>query len=187
LFRRRIFPRRPRLRRAILAGVAAFALAFCALTARLFIWPPVGMPPHVDAIVVLGGPQSPQRLDLGMRLAEQHRAPYLLVSEGLWIDFPPSLCEARHNGFTVICWNPVPGTTQGEAEYVGQIARQQGWHSVVLVTTPDQVWRAQLRVNRCYQGQAYAMTVPLPWYQWPYQVVYQWGAAVRAELFQRAC
>jgi uncharacterized SAM-binding protein YcdF (DUF218 family) len=186
LFRRRIFPRRRRLRRAILAALTALLVLFCAVTARLFIWPATGMPARVDAIAVLGGPQSQQRLDLGLRLAEEGKGPYLLVSEGLWINFPPGLCTPHH-AFTVICWNPVPGTTQGEAEFVGQIARQHGWRSVVLVTTPDQAWRAQLRVSRCYAGQIYSMTTPLPLDQWPYQLAYQWAAVVRAELLQRGC
>jgi uncharacterized SAM-binding protein YcdF (DUF218 family) len=186
LFRRRIFPRRPRLRRAILATLAAFLLLLGVVTARLFIWPATGMPARVDAIAVLGGPQSQQRLDLALRLAGEGKARYVLVSEG-WINPTPGLCEARHATFTVICWNPVPGTTQGEAEFIGQIARQHGWRSVVLVTTPDQAWRAQLRVSRCYPGQVYSMTTPLPLDQWPYQLAYQWGSAARAELLQRSC
>ena len=139
LFRRRVFPRRRRLRRALVAGLAALVVLFGAVTARVFIWPATGMPAHVDAIVVLGGPQAQQRLALGLRLGAAGRARYVLVSEGV-TDPVPGLCQP-HATFTVICWNPVPGTTQGEAEFVGQITRQRGWSSVVLVTTPDQVWR----------------------------------------------
>ena len=179
-------PRGRRLRRAILATLAALAALFCAVTGRLFIWPTTGMPARVDAIAVLGGPQAQQRLDLGLRLAEQGRARYVLVSEG-WINPTPGLCQAPHAGFTVICWNPVPGTTQGEAEFVGRIAAQRGWRTVVVVTTPDQAWRAQLRVSRCYPGQVYSMTTPLPLNQWPYQLAYQWGSAFRAEVLQRGC
>jgi uncharacterized SAM-binding protein YcdF (DUF218 family) len=188
LFRRRIFPRSRRLRRAILATLAvlaALAVAFCAVTARLFIWPATGMPARVDAIFVLGGPQAQQRLALGLRLGEEGKARYVLVSEGV-TDPVPGLCQPRAT-FTVICWNPVPGTTQGEAEFIGRITRQRGWNSVVVVTTPDQAWRARLRVSRCYPGQVYSVTTPLPLSQWPYQVAYQWGAAFRAELLQRGC
>jgi uncharacterized SAM-binding protein YcdF (DUF218 family) len=189
LFRRRIFPRRRRLRRAILAtlsAVAALLVLFCVVTARLFIWPATGMPARVDAIAVLGGPQSQQRFDLGLRLAEEGRARYLLLSEGLWINFPRNLCSA-HRPFTVICWYPVPTTTQGEAEFIGRMARQHGWRSVVLVTTPDQAWRARLRASRCYPGQIYSMTTPLPLSQWPYELAYQWASTFRAEVLQRAC
>lgn len=166
--------------------LAALVVLFGAVTARLFIWPTTGVPAHVDAIVVLGGPQAEQRLDLGLRLASEGKAPYVLVSEG-WINPTPSLCQAHHATFTVICWNPVPGTTQGEAEFVGQITRQHGWRSVVLVTTPDQAWRAQLRVSRCYTGQIYSMTTALPLSQWPYELAYQWASAFRAEVLQRGC
>ena len=157
---------------------------FSAVTARLFVWPTTGMPARVDAVVVLGGPGN--RLGLGLELAEQGRVPYLLLSEGL-MDYSPSQCKPDHGPFTVICWNPVPGNTKGEAEFVGRLARQHHWTSVALVTTPDQAWRAALYVRRCYQGKIYSMTTPLSWSQWPYEIAYQWGATIKAETTQRGC
>jgi uncharacterized SAM-binding protein YcdF (DUF218 family) len=157
---------------------------FCAVTARLFVWPTTGMPARVDAVVVLGGPGN--RLGLGLELAEQDRALYLLLSEGL-MDYSPSQCKPDHGSFTVICWNPVPGNTKGEAEFVGRLARQHHWTSVALVTTPDQAWRAALYVRRCYPGKIYSMTTSLSWSQWPYEIAYQWAATIKAETTQRGC
>jgi uncharacterized SAM-binding protein YcdF (DUF218 family) len=172
--------------RKITAGLVVLAVLFCGVTARLFVWPPTtGMPTRVDAIVVLGGPGN--RVSLGVQLAQQGRAPYLLLSNGFAVNLPTSLCEPDHGTFTVICWNPNPGNTKGEAEFVGRIARQHGWTSVALVTTPDQAWRAATLMRRCYSGKIYSVTTPLGWSQWPYEIAYQWGATVKAETIQRGC
>jgi uncharacterized SAM-binding protein YcdF (DUF218 family) len=159
-------------------------VAFCGVTARLFIWPPTGMPAHVDAIVVLGGQGS--RLDYGLRLANENRARYLVLSEGLpWI--PPRECGRQFPTLTVLCFQPSPDTTQGEAEYTARLALQYGWRSLVLITTPDQTWRAELRVRRCFPGAVYGVTTPLPAAQWPYMIGYQWIATAKAELVNRGC
>jgi uncharacterized SAM-binding protein YcdF (DUF218 family) len=80
-----------------------------------------------------------------------------------------------------------PDTTQGEAEGTARLAREYGFRSIVLVTTPDQTWRAKLRFGRCYRGKIFAVTTPLPLSQWPYQIAYQWGATVKAEVVNRGC
>src|ERR1700759_4275279 len=120
--------RRPwrRLAAAVLALVVIFAVA----TGRLFIWPARGMPAHVDAIVVLGGPGD--RLGRGLELAHQDRAPVLAISEGL--DVPPSLSRPQSRAPQVICFKPHPLTTQGEAEFAGRLAAKYHWRSIVLVT-----------------------------------------------------
>jgi uncharacterized SAM-binding protein YcdF (DUF218 family) len=172
-----------RLRAGAIAFLVAF-VAFCAVSARLFIFPSTGMPARVDAIVVLGG--SGDRLDLGMRLAREGRAPYLVLSMGLpWL--PPGICAQDVGKAKVICFHPNPDTTQGEAEGAGRIAKQHGWTSLVLVTTRDQVWRAHLRVERCYAGKIYGVGSPVAWDGWPYAIAYQWVATIKAETTQRGC
>ncbi len=177
-------PTRRRWRRVVFALLVLVVL-FCAVTVRLFVWPTTGMPARVDAIAVLGGPGD--RLGLGFQLAKQGRAPYLLLSNGFSFNLSTTMCKPDHGAFTVICWNPDPGNTQGEAEFIGRTARQHHWTSVALVTTPDQAWRAVLNVRRCYSGRIYSMTTPLSWSQWPWEIVYQWGATIKAETVQRAC
>jgi hypothetical protein len=175
---------RSRLRRVavvLAVVVACFGLA----SARLFVWPATGMPAHVDAIVVLGG--QGDRLGKGLALARQGRTPVLVVSRGLPAPVPASVCAPRSQSFTVICFQPEPGTTQGEAEFVGHLAKQYGWHSVALVTTPDQDTRARIRFGRCFAGHLYVVTAPLPASSWPYEIVYQWGALFKALTLQRGC
>lgn len=164
--------------------LAVGIVAFSAVTARLFVWPSTGMPAHVDAIVVLGG--QGDRLDFGERLANEDRSRFLVLSEGLpWI--PPGLCGHRFPVLRVICFQPEPDTTVGEAEYTARLAKQHGWRSLVLVTTPDQIWRAELRFRRCFSGRVYGVTTPLPAGQWPYAVAYQWIATAKAELVDTSC
>lgn len=184
--RRRVGRFRMRRRwRMISAALLTLIVLFCGVTVRLFVLPVTGMPSRVDAIVVLGGPGN--RLGLGLQLAQEDHAPYLLVSNGMAYTLPAALCAPDHGSFTVICWNPNPGNTKGEAEFVGRTARQHHWTSVVLVTTPDQAWRAALYVRRCYTGKIYSTTTPLNWTQWPYKIAYQWGATIKAETLQRGC
>lgn len=184
--RKRWLSRRSRKRsvRLILAVASGVFFAFCLLSAWLFVFPATGMPARVDAIVVLGG--SGGRLDLGLQLAQEDKAPYLVLSHGLpWI--PPHLCTGHAGRAKVICFNPEPGTTQGEAEGAAEFAKKYGWTSMVLVTTTDQVWRAHLRFQRCYPGEVYGVAAPVPWYDWPYAILYQWGATAKAETYQRDC
>ena len=95
--------------------------------------------------------------------------------------------QAAAQPFKVICFQPDPGTTQGEAEFVGRLAKQYGWRSVALVTTPDQDARAGIRVGRCFAGHIYVVTTPLPASKWPYEIAYQWAALFKAVVLQRSC
>jgi uncharacterized SAM-binding protein YcdF (DUF218 family) len=171
--------------RRIVAWLTILLIAFSAASARLLIWPAQGMPAHVDAIVVLGGQGN--RLAKGLELASQGRASFLVVSEGLPFPVPGTVCASRARAFKVICFRPEPDTTQGEAEFVGRLAKQYRWWSVALVTTPDQDTRARIRFERCFPGKVYVVTTPLPASSWPYEIAYQWGALFKAEVLQRAC
>jgi uncharacterized SAM-binding protein YcdF (DUF218 family) len=176
--------RQPR-RRARRLGIAALAALILvgAATARLFVWPAQGTPAHVSAIVLLAGPGD--RLSAALRLARARRAPMLAISRGH--DGYGGPCPARPPHVKLICFEPDPATTQGEAEVVGRLAQRYHWQSVALVTTRAQDTRARLRVSRCFGGRIYVVTVPQPWYDWPYQLAYEWAALVKAVAIQRAC
>lgn len=177
------FLRSGRVRLGLAVAAALFA-AFCVASGLLFVFPRTGMPARADAIVVLGG--EGDRLGLGMQLALEGRAPYLVLSRGLpWI--PPHMCAGYVGAAKVICFKPDPYTTQGEAEGASAIAREHGWTSLALVTTRDQVWRAHLRFRRCFSGRLYAVAAPVPWYEWPYAILYQWAGTAKAEIYQRGC
>lgn len=163
--------------------VLVLLLTFCAVSARLFVFPSTGMPSKVDAIVVPGG--SGDRIDAALRLVRQDRARYLVLSQGEWV--PPGLCGSQAGTASVLCFMPDPDTTQGEAEGTARLAREYGFHSIALMTSPDQAWRAGLRFRRCYSGKIFAVTTPLPLTEWPFAIAYQWGATIKAEVVNRGC
>lgn len=169
--------------RRVLAVVAAVAMVFAVLTARVLIWPAQGMPAHVDAIVMMAGPGD--RMAVALRLAREHRAPVLVVSQGQHGYGGP--CPQPVPGTRLICFDPVPGNTRGEAEFAGQLAKRYGWHSMVLVTTAEQDTRARLLERRCYGGDVYVVTAPQPLSSLPYQIAYGWGALIKALVLVRAC
>lgn len=175
--------RRRRRWRTTLIVVAVLLVAFLGATARLFMWPERGMPSRVDAIISLDVPYG--GVNAAIRLAEQHPAPYLVVSLGR----PKSSygCPPPVAGVKLICFNPDPATTRGEAEFVGQLARRHHWHSIAVVTITPQDTRARLRLERCFRGPVYVRTTPVPAGAWPHQLAYEWGALFKALVLQRSC
>ena len=170
-------------RRKTIAAVAAVIVVFAAATARVLIWPVEWTPPKADAIVMLAGPGD--RLPVALQLAKEHRAPVLVVSRG-WMGYG-GLCPPPTPGVRTICFNPDPGDTRGEAEYVGALARRNAWQSLIVVATRPQAVRAQLTFGRCFGGPVYVATAPLHLGDWPYQIAYGWGALVKAALVTRSC
>ena len=169
--------------RRSLTAVAVVIVAFCLITARLFVWPTRGMPAQVSAIVMLAGPGD--RLPVALQLAKEHRSLVLVVSQGQHGYGGP--CPPKPSGVQLICFDPNPGDTRGEAEYLGRLAWRYHWNSVALVTTRAQDTRARIMVQRCFAGSVYVMTAPLAAGNWPYQIVYEWGALFKALFVHRAC
>jgi hypothetical protein len=172
-----------RARRRAFAAMVAVVVAFGVVTARLFVWPAQGMPTRVSAIVMLAGPGN--RLPVALQLAREHRAPVLVVSRG-WKGYGGP-CPPPIAGLKLICFDPDPPDTRGEAEAVGRLAKQYRWSSVVLVATRTQDTRARIMVERCFGGSTYVVTAPLSVGSWPYQIAYGWGALVKALVLYRAC
>jgi hypothetical protein len=141
------------------------------------------MPARVSAIVMLAGPGD--RLPVALQLAHEHRALVLVVSRG-WQGYGGP-CPPPIPGVKLICFDPDPGTTRGEAEAIGRLAKQFHWSSVVLVTTRTQDTRARMIVERCFSGSTYVLTATLPVSSWPYEIAYGWGALLKALVVYRSC
>jgi hypothetical protein len=172
-----------RARRRAFATMVVVVVVFCAVTARLLVWPAQGMPARVGAIVMLAGPGN--RLPVALELAREHRAPVLVVSRG-WQGYGGP-CPSPIPGVKLICFDPDPGTTRGEAEALGRLAKQFRWRSVVLVAIRTQDTRARIMAERCFGGSTYVVTAPLPVSNWPYQIANGWGALLKALVIDRAC
>jgi hypothetical protein len=169
--------------RIVLSAAMALIVIFAAVTARLLVWPAEGMPARVSAIVMLAGPGL--RLPVALQLADQRRASVLVISQGH--DGYGSPCPPRPSGVRLICFDPDPADTRGEAEYIGRLAKEYHWTSVVLVTSRPQATRARMLVERCLTGAVYSATGPLPLRSWPYEVAYGWAALAKAFFAGPAC
>ena len=163
----------------LLAVLAAFILA----TAWLFVWPPQGVPRQASAIVMLQG--NGDRLQAAVQLAREHRAPVLVISRGR--DGYGGPCVPAMPGVKVICFEPDPANTRGEAEFIGRLAQEYHWRSVILVTVRAQDRRARLLTARCFSGSIYVSTVPLPLGEWPYEIAYEWGSLLKALVTNQSC
>src|SRR5579871_2680039 len=122
---------------------------------------------------LLASPRKPGRAAQGTVLG---------VSQGRPVARDP--CPPPVPGVAVICFNPSPATTQGEAEFVGRLARKHHWHSVAVVAITPQDSRTRLRVGRCFPGQVYVVTAPIRPSTWPYQIAYEWAALIKALVIQ---
>jgi uncharacterized SAM-binding protein YcdF (DUF218 family) len=168
-----------------LAVLALGALLFGATTARLFVWPELPkLPARADAIIELGGLGN--RDGAALALARRHEAPVLIQST-VASEAGTDTCLPPVPDVTIMCFHAEPGTTRGEARYIGTLAAQRGWRSVILVTSRDHAWRARLRVMRCFHGDVYVSTTPIPAWAWPWQIAYQWAGTAKATLLEREC
>ena len=132
----------------------ALALLWLAACFLVVAEPSVDPPVRSDAILVLGPPTVDGRLDEALRLANAGyagtRGDLDRLGTGAAAASPPA-----HNdnpAYQVICFEPNPTTTRGEAEEIGSLARAHHWSSVLVVTSRYHVSRARLIVKRCLPG-----------------------------------
>ena len=119
------------------------------------------------------------RLAEALQLAREHGRRCWWSRKAGWVT--AGRARRRRRGAKVICFEPNPANTRGEAEFVGRLAAQYHWRSVILVTSPAQDTRARILMRRCFGGSVYVMTRRrCPGIQWPYEIAYGWGALVKA-------
>jgi uncharacterized SAM-binding protein YcdF (DUF218 family) len=142
--------RRPRRGAATLGAVLLAVLGVT--TAHWFVWPESDDPTRADAVVMFAGGRG-ERLPVARRLAERGVAPTLVVMNGADPVWPQAnaLCAGNH-AFTVICPTPDPDTTRGEARTAAALASDQGWTSLILVTSDYHLHRAHILLQRCFDG-----------------------------------
>lgn len=159
------------------------------LTLRWFVHPAVvaASPGTADAVVMFGGagPRFPE----AVRLADDGTAPWLVVSDPrdpgqVWTAYG-AFCQEEHP-YRTVCFDPQPRTTRGEARFVADLARQEGWRSIVLVTTTEQAMRASELLERCWDGEIQVAGVPSGRSR-PLRIAYEWAASLRAAVTRRGC
>lgn len=176
--------RRRRRRRTLGLVVLLFVLAgFVAASCALFVWPSVDRPQHADAVVSLDGPGEQAREQTAINLVKHGYAPVLLFSQGAYYSTPcPRVPKVK-----VVCFEPKPGRTAGEVEFAARYALAHGWHRLILVPGHAQTTRARLLMKRCFPGRIIMVPAPTRWYELPYDVLYEWGAMVKALVADRSC
>jgi uncharacterized SAM-binding protein YcdF (DUF218 family) len=174
----------------VLFVIACAIAVFSVATYRLFIDPHIDPMRRSDAVVVIAG--GPLRLKKGLELVREKFAPLLIVSvpHGAW---PyqweaPDLCNGAKRSFAVVCFDPRPESTQGEARAVQRIAAARHLRSVIVVTSYFHVSRTRLIMRRCYHGHLAVIGTPLnnPW-QEPFFIAMEWPKLIYAETLNRGC
>ncbi len=175
--------------RALAAVVVTFVAVTAVLTARLFLYPSSRTPTRADAVVTFVGGRG-ERLDTALRLVHAGVARNLVIPNGTAPTWPQAnrLCRNR-TSFKVFCPDPSPDTTRGEARAISSVARQHGWHSVVLVTSTYHVTRARLLLSRCYDGHVDTVKAGpgLSPGRYLLRVSHEWAGLAEAVIVTRGC
>jgi uncharacterized SAM-binding protein YcdF (DUF218 family) len=171
-----------------LAIFVLLVAALVAATARWIVWPKTdAAPEHADAVVVLGGGGS-ERLDEGLKLVDEGVAQVLVISDGNRPGWQQAneLCTKGDPGFAVVCFEPEPHRTQGEAAGVAELARERRWKNIVVVTSDYHAVRAGWLFDRCFDYDVPVVGAGngLPR---PTTVLHEWGAYVHGALLERHC
>jgi uncharacterized SAM-binding protein YcdF (DUF218 family) len=170
-------------RRFVQSLVALVLLVAVAVEVRLFVVPASDHGGPTDAVVVLGGPTYPARLRAANALVQRYPGAVLVVSTPVGSSCPPKPADAS----AIICFHAYPSTTQGEARGAANLAVQNGWTSMTVVTTGDQIWRARLRFSRCWSGDLHMVQAPSGLLLRLTTVPYETAATIKAEVLERSC
>jgi hypothetical protein len=150
----------------------------------LFVWPGAGQLKKVNGVLVMDGPNENLREQQGLRLVREGYAHVLLFSEG---HYPLVRCP-NIPGAHVVCFEPKPARTVGEVEFAARYAKAHGWHSILVVPGHAQATRARLLMSRCFKGRAIVVPARAPGApSLLLQVAYEWGALVKALIFDPGC
>lgn len=174
--------RRHRWRRRLVI-VGLLLSLFLGASARLFIWPPTNTPTKVDAIVALGGDPGQLRAHKAVALAEAGYSSVAVISLGGY-KVPCPTAPAR---IEVICFRPDPVDTRGEAEYAARLAERRHWTRLIVVPERSQSTRARLLFERCTSAQLFIVPVEDRPSRLVSDIVYEWGALLKALILKTSC
>ncbi|WP_427172287.1 YdcF family protein [Arthrobacter sp. 92] len=169
------------------SAVATLLIVWAVAGLFLYVAPQADSPKHADVLFVLGPPD--QRMEHAEELMKQGYAPTLAVSVPLGKDgrFDAPICGSNRP-YRVICFNPEPFTTQGEARALSDLSLRYGWRSADVLTAQFHLARARVILDRCYAGDLtmVADRRRLPLFSasdftgsWIYQYMYQSAAFVK--------
>jgi len=177
-------------RRLLLVVAVICVLLLAGATLRLFVWPPsAAVPAKADAVALLSGGAG-DRLPKAKALMARGVAPVLVISNGHDPKWTAAnrLCDTPQP-YRVVCPDPHPNTTRGEAEVIGRMAGQLAWRHVVVVTSRYHITRARLLLGRCLHGglAVVASTPRAGVLSWTADVAHEWGGLADAVAIHRGC
>ncbi len=145
-------------------------------------------PSDADAIVVLAGGDG-ERLATAERLLDDGLGDaVLLLSVGnrAWpaADDVVARCDDPGEA-TVVCVEPVPDSTKGEAATVAAEVDRRDWDRVVLVTSTYHLHRATVWFDRCVDADVLPVAADAPYGR--DEVLHEFGALAHASLVDRSC
>lgn len=142
-----------------------------------------------DAVALFVGGRG-ERLVTAEALMARGAAPVLVIPHGTRIDWPDAnrLCFGDP-GYEVICPDPDPDTTRGEARTIGEIGSERGWTSIIYVTSTYHVARAGLLLGRCFDGSVVGVEAPvdLGTGDWVRRISHEWLGHLGARAWSRGC
>lgn len=177
--------------------IACVVIDVLVLTAclPLYVLPAHDEPRPVDAVYVIG-PPTDTRMELAEAMIADGLSDTLVVSlveddaeERAAMTRAAELCDSPDAwGFEVLCEQPAPFTTRGEARWMRALVDERGWDSVAVITLTPHLTRTRVIMERCWDGDiAYLDSGESldPWY-WVYHFAYQSAAFVKVAL-ERGC
>jgi hypothetical protein len=127
--------------------VLVVLLALLAGMAWLFLAPPTGEAFEDGPVVVLGGGGG-ERLQTAIDIVgEPAPGRELVLSEGAYSEWEVRGRSCREEA--VRCFDPRPANTYGEAVTVADLAAEQGWERVTVVTSDYHATRSRLYFHAC--------------------------------------
>ena len=110
----------------------------------LYVFPVQEAPAKSDVIFVIG-PASQWRLSWAEELIAKRVSDTLMIS----VSEPKGAPECNEDlGFGVLCHHPEPFTTRGEARWLRDEMRENGWTTATVITMTPHVTRTRVRMDR---------------------------------------
>lgn len=176
----------------IVSALALFLLIIVVLRAPSVVGFVSSNAKHVDALVALA--PVDERLPEALELFASDRSEVLVVSslESALLDQSSvvafetgNLCERSGKEEKVFCFSPQPETTIGEALGVRQLATENGWETIGIVTNDYHALRTQFIFETCLpevEIEVFSFSQNMNMFKWAYRLTYEAFAVIKAQV-----
>ncbi len=161
---------------------------------KVYVDPGSDAAPEQSDVAYVIGPPTDARMEVALGMLEDGSADSLMVSlnpeETGW-SLAQDACagEGVFANYAVLCDKPDPFTTRGEAQWLKAEVAAHEWDSASVITFTPHLRRAELYMDRCFDGELSMIDSGehlAPW-TWAYQYAYQTGGFMKAGLTYQQC